>query len=269
MLAVLSPVAAAFGLVLVTACANVSNVMLARAIARHREIGIRLSLGANRARIVRQLLTEGLVVAAVAGLLALALASVALQAATAAFFGTLPPSVAAILRLVPLDMDHRVFLFTFATATLATALFALMPALQASRVSLLDAVRGQGGSTSHGSRLRHALVAGQVAVSLILVVLAVTLARNGASIGSLDLGYQTAGVLSINVRGEQSELLRKAADVLARDSRIAEVAVTDGNPLFVRSRNVAASPSERPGAVPTRYTFVSPEYFDLLKIPVL
>jgi predicted permease len=269
MLAVLSPVAAAFGLVLVTACANVSNVMLARAIARHREIGIRLSLGANRARIVRQLLTEGLVVAAVAGLLALALASVALQAATAAFFGTLPPSVAAILRLVPLDMDHRVFLFTFATATLATALFALMPALQASRVSLLDAVRGQGGSTTHGSRLRHALVVGQVAVSLILVVLAVTLARNGASIGSLDLGYQTAGVLSINVRGEHSELVRKAADVLATDSRIAQVTVTDGNPLFVRSRNVAAGPSERPGAVPTRYTFVSPEYFDLLKIPVL
>jgi predicted permease len=269
MLAVLSPIAAAFALVLVTACANVSNVMLARAIARHREIGVRLSLGASRSRIVRQLLTEGLVIAAVAGLAAVALAAVALRAATAAFFGTLPPSVAAILRLVPLDIDHRVFLFTLGTAALATVLFALMPAVQASRLSLVDAVRGQGGSPRQGSRLRHVLVSGQVAVSLILVVLAVTLARNGASIGSLDLGFQTTGVLSINVRGEQPELIGNAANVLATDSRVAQVAATGSNPLFVRSRNVAAGPSERPGTAATRYTFVSPEYFSLLRIPIL
>src|SRR5215207_1396501 len=101
MLAVLSPVFAAFGLVLVTACANVSNVMLARAIERHREIAVRLSLGASRARVVRQLLTEGLVIAVIAGAAALALASWALRGATAIVFSTLPPSVAAILRLAP------------------------------------------------------------------------------------------------------------------------------------------------------------------------
>jgi predicted permease len=269
MLAILSPIAAAFALVLVTACANVSNVMLARAIARHREIGVRLSLGASRNRVVRQLLTEGIVISVVAGFAALALAAFALWAATTAFFATLPPSVAGILRLVPLGIDHRVFLFAFGTAAVATVLFALMPALQASRLSLIDAVRGQGGTTQQGSRLRHALVIAQVAVSMILVVVAVTLARNGAAIGSLDLGYQTAGVVSINVRAQDGELIRKLVPVLTADPRVAEVAVTGGNPLFIRSRNVAAAPAGRTDAAATRYTFVSPKYFSILRIPIV
>jgi len=269
LLAILSPIAAAFALVLVTACANVSNVMLARAIARHREIGVRLSLGASRNRVVRQLLTEGIVIAVVAGFAALALAAFALRAATAAFFATLPPSVAGILRLVPIGIDHRVFLFTLGTAAVATVLFALMPALQASRLSLIDAVRGQGGTTRQGSRLRHALVIAQVAVSMILVVVAVTLARNGAAIGSLDLGYHTAGVVSINVRAQDGELIRKLVPVLTADPRVAEVGVTGGNPLFIRSRNVAAAPAGRTDAAATRYTFVSPEYFSILRIPIV
>ena len=269
LLAILSPIAAAFALVLVTACANVSNVMLARAIARHREIGVRLSLGASRNRVVRQLLTEGIVIAVVAGFAALALAAFALRAATTAFFATLPPSVAGILRLVPIGIDHRVFLFTLGTAAVATVLFALMPALQASRLSLIDAVRGQGGTTRQGSRLRHALVIAQVAVSMILVVVAVTLARNGAAIGSLDLGYHTAGVVSINVRAQDGELIRKLVPVLTADPRVAEVGVTGGNPLFIRSRNVAAAPAGRTDAAATRYTFVSPAYFSILRIPIV
>jgi len=269
MLALLSPIFAAFALVLVTACANVSNVMLARAMARHREIAVRLSLGASRNRVVRQLVTEGLVISIVSGFTALAMSAFALRAGVAMFFRTLPASVAGMLRLVPLTLDHRVFLFALGTAVVATGLFALVPALRASRLSLIDSVRGEGGSGRQVSRLRQALVIAQVAVSLVLVVVAVTLARNGLAVGSLDLGYQTDGVFSINVRGSEGDLLRRVAPLLATDARVEEIAVTGGNPLFIRSRTIAAAPIAAGSAAATRYTFVSPEYFSLLRVPIV
>ena len=268
LMAILAPIFAAFGLVLITACANVSNVMLARAISRHREIAVRLSVGASRGRVVRQLLTEGLLIAVLAGAAGLALAAWALRVATAAFYGTLPPSAAAIVRLAPIGLDHRVFIFTLAIATVATLLFALIPALQASRVTLTDALRGQGGSAGRGSKLRSALVIGQVAVSLVLVIVALTLARNGSAVGALDLGYETDGVVSINVRGDDKRIVPRLADALASDPRISEVAVTGGNPLFIRERSVAAGPAEGQG-VATRFTFVSPDYFPLLRLPIV
>ena len=270
MLAVLSPVFAAFALVLMTACANVSNVMLARAVARNREIAVRLSLGASRGRVVRQLLTEGLLIAVLAAVAGLMLAVWALRAATAVVFSTLPASVAAIVRIAPMALDYRVFLFALAVSALATLMFALVPAHQASRVTLTDALRGQGGNAVRGSRLRGLLVIGQVTVSIVLVVIALTLARNGAAVGAVDLGFDARGVLSVNVREEQHNLIRHLAEVLAADPHVADVAVTNGNPLFIRSRAVAAAPAadRRMSAIGTRYTFVSPEYFAVLRIPI-
>ncbi len=267
LLALLSPVFAAFVLVLVTSCANVSNVMLARAIARHREIAVRLSIGASRGRVVRQLLTEGIVLAAVAGVAGLAVAAWGLRAGTVAFFSTLPPSVRPLLRLVPMTFDYRVFLFALTAVIAATLMFALLPALQASRVSLTDALRGQGGAVRRGSRLRNALVIGQVAVALVLVIIATTIARNGAAIGALDLGFSTQSVISINVRGEQAELARPLAEDLAADPRVSSVAVTSGNPLLNAGSIVAAGPAAS-AAVPTLCTFVSPEFFPILHIPI-
>jgi len=269
MMAVLSPVFAAFALVLVAACANVSNVMLSRAIARNREIAVRLSLGASRGRIIRQLLTEGLLIAVIAGLAGLALAAWSLRVGVLMLFSTLPPSLAALLRVAPLEFDYRVFMFALVAAGAGTLMFALLPALQASRLTLTDALHGQRSGTLRGSRLRRALVVGQVAVSLVLVIVALTLARNGAAIGAIDLGFQTQGVLSVNVRGEEHALVPRLAAVLASDPRVAEVGVTAGNPLFIRSRSVAAAPAGGASATATRYTFVSPEYFSLLRIPVL
>jgi predicted permease len=259
---------AAFGLVLVAACANVSNVMLARAASRHREIAVRLSLGASRGRLVRQLLTEGLLIALLAGGAGLTLAAWLLRAGTAAFSSTLPPSAAALVRLAPLDIDYRVFVFCLAVCAVAPLMFALLPALQASRLTLMDVLRGHGAGALSGSPLRSLLVGSQVAIGTVLVILAVTLARNGAAISAIDLGYNPAGVLSINVRGEDTSTVGRLAEVLRADPRVAEVAVSGGNPLFVRSRDLAASPSEQRALHGTRYTFVTPEYFPLLRIPI-
>jgi predicted permease len=268
LLAVLAPIFAAFVLVLLTACANVSNVMLARAVARHREIAVRLSLGASRARIVRQLLTEGLLIAIIAGATAVALASWTLRAGTVVLMGTLPPSLAAMMRVVPLTFDYRVFAFAFGVAALATLGFALLPALQASRQQLTDALRGQRSGTRGTSRLRSALVVAQVIVSTLLVVCALILSRNFAAIGAIDLGYATDAVYSLNVRGESGDPVRTVAPALLADPRLAAVAATTGNPLFVQNRSVAAGPASGTVTAPTRYTFVSPEYFTLLGIPI-
>jgi predicted permease len=268
LVAVLTPVFLAFGLVLLTACANVSNVMLARAIARRREIAMRLSLGATRNRIVRQLLTEGFLVSLLAGVAGVALAAWALRALVVVMFSTVPPSVGALLRVAPVDLDYRVLAFVVVVVAAATLGFALLPAVQASRLALTDALRGGGPGGTRGSRLRSGLVIAQVAVSLVLVIAAATLGRNGAAVAQMDLGYDPRGVISINVRDDEPGRVQKLATALRADPRVAELAVTAGNPLFVRTRAVAAAPAKLSASTGTRYTFVSPEYFSVLRIPV-
>ncbi len=268
LLAVLSPVFAAFALVLFAGCANVSSVMLARAVARQREIAVRLSLGASRGRIVRQLLTEGLLISLLSALVSLALTAVGLRVGTAIFFGTLPPSLAAILRTAPLAIDHRVFIFAFAAAAASTLVFALVPALQASRATLTAAVGAHGSGGQRGSRLRATLVAGQVAISLLLVVPALTLARNGVSLRSTDVGFDLTDVMSINVReGDEVQLVKRLATVLQAEPRVGHFTVSNGNPLFGPPQGTTV---EAQGTrMRTPFTFVSPEYFETLRIPIV
>ena len=268
MLALLSPVFAAFALVLVAGCANVSSVMLARAVTRQREIAVRLSLGAGRGRILRQLLTEGFLISILAAGVSLALTAAGLRAGLAIFFGTLPPSLAAILRTAPLALDYRVFLFALAAAAASTLVFALIPALQASRLALMRGLGAHSTGGQQGSRLRGALVAGQVAISLLLVVPALTLARNGTMIRGVDLGFDITDVISIHVRqGNAVELVRRLAAVMASEPRVAQFAVSNGNPLFgPPPRIILDSPQAR---VSTPFNFVSPGYFDTLRIPIL
>jgi predicted permease len=265
--ALLSPLFAAFGLVLVAACANASNVMLARANARHREIGIRLSIGASRGRIVRQLTTEGLLIAMLAGLAALGLASVLLRIGTVAFFAMLPPTVAGRARLVPLDFDYRVFVFAFLVAGIATLMFALLPALQATRLNLTDALRGQATSVIRGSTLRSLLVTGQVAVSVILLIVAITLVRNSVAIRGTDFGLDANGIVSVRQYRNNSKLVARAYETLSADPRIDQVVVTSRNPLFGETPKLLLRQS--PHVAISSYTFVSPEYFSMLGIPIL
>jgi predicted permease len=269
LVALLSPIFVAFGLVLAAACANVSSVMLARAIARHREIGIRLSVGARRGRIVRQLLTEALVIAAIAGGAGLVLATVVLQAGPWLFFVSLPPSVAELARVVPLEIDYRVFTFALLIAGSATLLCALLPALQSTRVTLTDALRGQLGSRLRSGTLRNFLVGGQVTVSLVLLIAAATLARNGAHVAATDVGFDTGHVFSINQRGPSGSLIPSAAKLLGNDPQVNELAVTSRNPLFGQFDSVGVTPANSQQVRVTSYVFVSPEYFPLLRLPIV
>ena len=163
-----APIAVAFGLVLLTAAANIAGLMLSRAIARQKEIGIRLSVGATRADIVRQFLTEAVLMAAIAAVAGFALARVTLDVGVRLILATLPADFADYIRLVPLPPDLRVFALMLGAGFLAALLFGAVPAFQATRGGL--AMRPQGGSTPDpsSSRLRHGLVIAQVTVSVLL-----------------------------------------------------------------------------------------------------
>jgi predicted permease len=175
-------------LVLAVACANVAGIMLTRATARAREIALRAALGAGRARLARQLLTETLVLFVIAGLLGIGLAQMLLQMAAL----MLPPMPTSIV--LPLALDWRVLLFALWLSVSAAVVFGLLPAFRGSKAdagsSLKDGVR----SSSRRSRLRSAFVAGQIAVSVLLVVLAASFVRVLRQAGAADPGFDPRGV---------------------------------------------------------------------------
>ncbi len=119
------------------------------------------------------------------------------------------------------------------------------------------------------STLRNLLVTSQVTVSLVIVIAAATLVRNGLTLNRVDLGLETDGVVSVNEPGRSRSLIPRAAAVLAADPRVEMVAVTNTNPLFEQNRQTLVTPVGSASAVATRYTFVSPEYFPILYIPIV
>ena len=139
---VTAPMFFAFGLILLIGCANVANLLLARGVARQREIGIRLSLGATRRRIVRQLLTESLLLALVAAAAGFAISRVVLEAIINAVMASWPPEIGDFRAMVP-DADWRVALFLIISAGVSTMVFGLVPALQATRIEPIRTIRGE------------------------------------------------------------------------------------------------------------------------------
>ncbi len=177
----------AVALVLLIACVNVANLLLARTSRRAGEIGLRAALGAGRRRIISQLLAESLVIAVAAGGLGFALAGALLEILLAFAPASLP-------RMGEVQLDLRVLAFTFGTSLVAVLIFGLIPAFHASKPDLLQGFRrGVSGSTSQ--RLRQALVAGQVAVAFVLAIGGGLLLRTFFELQRSDLGFRTEGVL--------------------------------------------------------------------------
>jgi predicted permease len=186
---------AVVGIVLLIACANIAGLLLARAAARQKEIGIRLSLGAGRIRIVRQLLTESLTLALLGGAAGLVIG----LWLTAGLRRLLPERYLVLSFNLDFGVDWRVFSFTLAVAVLTGALFGLIPALHASKLDLVPTLKDSRMTGTGGIGLRGALVVGQVALSLTLLVAAGLCIRTLRNARAIDTGYEIESVLTARI----------------------------------------------------------------------
>jgi putative ABC transport system permease protein len=178
------------GFVLLIACANVANLLLARAGARGREITIRAALGASRSRMIRQLLTESILLGVAGGVAALAVGWLALEAMLA-----LRPE--SLLRLAPIHLDGAALAFTFVISLASGVAFGLLPAFSASRVDLLDALKAGGRGTTGGkSPWRASLIAAEVAMSLALLIGTGLLVRTLIEVIRVRPGFRAENVLT-------------------------------------------------------------------------
>jgi predicted permease len=181
------------GLVLLIACANVANLLLARATARRREIGVRLAIGATGPRLIRQLLTESLLLALLGGAAALLAAFQATRALASVLAANIPIDLA--LSFTP---DGRVLAFTIVLSVVTATLFGLVPALQAVRRDLVTALRDDADRSGYRrSRLRSGLVIGQVLLCTVLVAGSMLFLRSLANAREIDPGFSTANIVDV------------------------------------------------------------------------
>ncbi len=273
---------AAVGLVLLIACANVANLLLVRAGARRREIAIRAAIGAGRARIFRQLLTESLVLSAAGGALGLLLGLAGVQALLAINPGDIPriPEHGATVA-----MDWRVLLFTVFLSLTTGVIFGLIPALGASRADLGAALKEGSARSGTGFRQyksRSLLVAGETAVAVVLLIGAALLIRSFHNLRLVDPGFDPHDVLTLRMSLANSPFQTTAAAArLARDATqgieglpgVAAAAATSslpleggaGLPFTILGRPLPSGASlGRVG-----WMSVSPGYFKVFKIPIV
>lgn len=265
-------------LVLVIACANVANLLLSKAVGRRREVAVRLSLGASRWRLVRQLLTESMALAAIAGALGVAMAYWTMDLIMA----FVPPID------IPIDlglrMDETTLGFALGISVVTGVLFGLAPALQASKPETIHALkeegnRGSGGRT--GQRLRNTLVVAQVAVCLVLLVGAMLFLRSFREAKTLSPGFETAHAATASVDlfpsgyvGERShDFQRRAIAAVEALPGVTSAAFTNRIPMVIGGNNSMGIGVE--GYVPRaneevviNYTVVGPKYFETLRIPL-
>jgi predicted permease len=265
LLLVFSPLVAAFGLVLLLACANVANMMLARAMARQREIGIRLSLGAVRARLIRQLLTESILLSIPAAILGFVVSQITIQGGLRAMFATVPQDMLELIHSVPLPLDWRVFGFMMLTALASAFLFGLAPAIQATRGDVLLVARGEFTSDLRPMRFRNALVIAQLTVCTLLLIACGALVRTTTSVSTFDIGFRTHGVIAMHIVENGRT---RVVSALSADAGVNEIAAASSIPLGGLLPAVTVS---RPSgtAMSSAYNKVSPEYFSMLGIPIL
>jgi putative ABC transport system permease protein len=268
----------AVGFVLLIACANVANLLLARAASRSKEMAIRTALGAGRLRIARQLLTESLLLALAGGGLGLLLAVWGVDALVRL-------SPANVPRLSETSLDARVLVFTFAVSLLTGVVFGLVPALQASKTDLAGSLKegGRGGTSGAArSRLRSLLVVAEVALSLVLLIGAGLFLRSFARLLGTDPGYSPERVLALTVAldtkkytdgDSRAEFFGRAVEAVRAVPGVEAAAVTRLLPLGNRDTfdtfEIAGRPSPPGERRAARFYAVSPDYFRVMSIPVL
>ncbi len=257
------PLFFAFGLILMIGCANVANLLLARAVARQREIGIRLAMGASRRRIVWQLLTESLVLALVSAALAFGISRLVLDIAVYAFMSTFPPDLGDI-RLYAPPADWRLALFLVAGAIVSTVFFALAPALQATRFELVRAMRGEVVRDARPSRARNVLVGLQVTASVLLLICSAVFLRSALAASTLVPGVRSSDTVMVSIVDEQ--LRRATIEAVTSDPSVASVAASW--PVALGQPRAAFAADTR-GTSAVGYRFVSPEFFGVLGIDIV
>ncbi len=266
------------GLVLLLACANVANLMLVRSVARRREIAIRLSLGANRWRLVRQLLVESLILALAGGLVAFAITFW-----TAGTFMKFIPKTDFPISL-GMRVDHTVLLATMVISLLTGVIFGILPALRASGEAPIAVLKEDTGSASGGmrkARLASALVVAQISLSLLLLICAGLFIRSFMSAQQINPGFNSHNVLIATYdlfTGGYSEASgvefdRQLVAKLEAQPGIQSVALSSRVPLGFGGGSTAVNPegyvSQANESMETQVAIVTPNYFQTLQIPLV
>jgi putative ABC transport system permease protein len=260
---VVMPLFFAFGLILMIGCANVANLLLARSVARQREIGIRLATGASRSRIIRQLLTESVMLALASAVLAFAISRLVLDLAIQVVTSTMPPDLGDIRLAVP-PADWRVGLFLVAGALVSTMFFALVPALQATRLELVRAIRGEVLRDARPGRTRNLLIALQVTASALLLICSGVFLRSALAEATVDPGISTVDTVVFGIRDER--LRGTVLQAVGREPSVASMAASWPDALSAGRAGFVIGAT---GKSIVKYKFVSSGYFDVLGIEIL
>jgi putative ABC transport system permease protein len=265
----------AVGAVLLIACANVANLLLARSEARQKELAIRVVLGARRGRIVRQLLTESLVLATLGGAAGIALAYGLTQ-------GLVALDPLKIPRVQDIAIDGRVLAFTAAISFVTGILFGIVPAMQSARADLQPALK-EGGRDSRVATgwLRRVLVVGEVAASVVLVAAALLLARSFARLLDVDAGFNPANVLTLRTSlpnqayTEPAAMVRAYAEVarrLRQSPGVQAAGAVTGLPLASTRGDwgirIEGRPADNQRSIAADWQVVTPGYFEAIGTPL-
>ena len=269
MLTMVVLIMSAFGLVLLVASANVTNLMLARALGRQPEIAVRLALGASRWRVARQLIVESLVLAVPAAAAGLALIMVLARVFPAAILATFPADVVPVEDvLVPLDPDVRVLTFLAAVAVLSAVLISLAPAGRLAGMRLAQASRGEASMDVRRSRLRSGLVAMQIGACALFVVGAMALVGESSRLANPRLNLTLDRVSMVGI---DQKFRAALATRLQSEPAVEQVVAATQPPLLGESMlpMVVATASATSIAQTTGYTVVSPGYFPMFDIRIV